>query len=421
MAPTIRARRKSGRRGSRIPPLKLYDKGVRRDDICGCWPPTYGTAATSVAISPRWSARRGLAERRLTTLVREFGAARSLAAVEAMLDASRAADARRRHHLARRRLRGPCDARRRWARPRRHRDPRARDKIGLGPDGRSDGIRSAEHKLRELLARQHAIGCRDAFAYLIDADIPKNDGAFRALKVIAKPGTVVWANEGAPVTLCTSHCSNEIVEAIITALADACPDRAMAGWGRRFRIAIAGTDPRTRRKFIWHLFQARPGRRCIAGGRWMAGRRRVAFGRRHQVRQRRGRRGALSIALHPPRIPARLRRRRTVSRRAGRGARARHRDSGVGRRKYRRRRRALRLARSGRRQRWQAAHLCPSSEIGQTIARFARRKSASSFRRATCSSSIPAAGRLGRSGARTAGAACGGSTRGLVTDESGRT
>jgi len=67
-----------------------------------------------------------------------------------------------------------------------------------------------------------------AFAYLIDADIPKNDGAFRILRVIARPGTVVWANEGAPVTLCTSHCSNEIVEAIITALADACPDRAMA-------------------------------------------------------------------------------------------------------------------------------------------------------------------------------------------------
>ena len=44
-----------------------------------------------------------------------------------------------------------------------------------------------------------------ALAYLIDADIPKNDGVFRILRVIAKPGTVVWANEGAPVTLCTSH------------------------------------------------------------------------------------------------------------------------------------------------------------------------------------------------------------------------
>ena len=99
----------------------------------------------------------------------------------------------------------------------------------------------------------------EALAYLIDPHTPKNDGAFRPLTVIAQPGTVVWANPGAPVTLCTNHCGQEIMEAIITALAPACPDRAMAGWGRRFRIAISGKDPRTGKAFIWHLFQARPG------------------------------------------------------------------------------------------------------------------------------------------------------------------
>ena len=37
----------------------------------------------------------------------------------------------------------------------------------------------------------------------------------------------------------------------------------MAGWGRRFRIAIQGKDPRAKvpggKPFIWHFFQARPG------------------------------------------------------------------------------------------------------------------------------------------------------------------
>ena len=37
-----------------------------------------------------------------------------------------------------------------------------------------------------------------AFAYLIDPDIPKNDGALRPLKVIAKQGTIVWADPGRP-------------------------------------------------------------------------------------------------------------------------------------------------------------------------------------------------------------------------------
>jgi N-methylhydantoinase B len=98
-----------------------------------------------------------------------------------------------------------------------------------------------------------------AFAYLIDADIPKNDGSLRPLKIMAKQGTIVWADPGRPVTLCTSHPSNEIVEAIVKALSASCPDRVMAGWGRRFRIAIQGEDPRDGRGFIWHMFQARPG------------------------------------------------------------------------------------------------------------------------------------------------------------------
>jgi N-methylhydantoinase B len=105
-----------------------------------------------------------------------------------------------------------------------------------------------------------------ALAYLIDPHTPKNDGAFRPLSVVARPGTVVWANPGAPVTLCTNHCAQEIMEAVIKALAPACPDRAMAGWGRRFRIAIQGEDPRTGRPFIWHMFHARPGGGASSAG-----------------------------------------------------------------------------------------------------------------------------------------------------------
>jgi N-methylhydantoinase B len=81
-----------------------------------------------------------------------------------------------------------------------------------------------------------------------------------------KQGTVVWPHPGAPVTLCTNHCGQEIIEAIIRALAPACPDRAMAGWGRRFRIAIQGIDPRTSKPFIWHLFHARPGGGASSAG-----------------------------------------------------------------------------------------------------------------------------------------------------------
>ncbi|UOM32683.1 hydantoinase B/oxoprolinase family protein [Acuticoccus sp. I52.16.1] len=98
-----------------------------------------------------------------------------------------------------------------------------------------------------------------ALAYLIDADIPKNDGVFRLLDVKLRHGSLVHPTDDAPVTLSTSHPSNEVVEAIVRALQHACPERCTGGWSRRFRMSITGENPRNGRKFIWHLFHARPG------------------------------------------------------------------------------------------------------------------------------------------------------------------
>ncbi|HWT09922.1 MAG TPA: hydantoinase B/oxoprolinase family protein [Roseomonas sp.] len=105
-----------------------------------------------------------------------------------------------------------------------------------------------------------ASAVRMAIAFLLDPEVAKNDGCFRPIEIIAKEGTIVLPREGAPVTMCTSHCSNEIVEAVVKALANSCPERAMGGWGRRFRVAIKGSDARRPgRSFVWHLFHARPG------------------------------------------------------------------------------------------------------------------------------------------------------------------
>ena len=133
-----------------------------------------------------------------------------------------------------------------------------------------------------------------ALSYLIDPETPKNDGAFRPINVKLAEGTIVWPRPGEPVTLCTNHCGQEIIEAIISALAPACPERAMAGWGRRFRIAIQGVDPRNRQAVHLASVPGAPGRRRLVGGRRLAGRGRVAGRRRHQVRQPRGAGGALS-------------------------------------------------------------------------------------------------------------------------------
>jgi N-methylhydantoinase B len=249
--------------GLRITPLRLYDRGEVRRDLLEM-------IATNVR-HPRdfrgdLAAMIGSAhvgERRLLALADEFGWPVTNAAIEAMLDG---AERQTRAEIAR------------WQ------DGVYRGEALLDDDGRGNNdihIRATVTKrgsdlLIDLSDSHEQVASFInssypnmysavvvALSYLIDPQTPKNDGTFRPITVIAKPGTIVWANPGAPVTLATNHCAQEILEAIIKALAPACPDRAMAGWGRRFRIAIQGNDPRSNipggKPFIWHFFQARPG------------------------------------------------------------------------------------------------------------------------------------------------------------------
>ena len=245
--------------GLRLPPMRLTENGVLREDLLEMLalnvrhPRDFrGDLAAQIG-----SARLG--QRRLTEVVAEFGAPVLTDAIEAMLNA------------AERHARTIVET---WADGEYHGEA-VLDDDGFGKTdivirahvtkSGSDvtvDLTGSDPQVTGFINSSHAntqSAVAMAFAFLLDPDLAKNDGAFRPLKVLLKEGTIVWAREGAPVTMCTSHCSNEIIEAIIVALASACPERAMGGWGRRLRIALNGSDPRTGRRFIWHLFQARPG------------------------------------------------------------------------------------------------------------------------------------------------------------------
>ena len=252
--------------GLRIPPIKLYEAGRLRDDLLDLLALNIRNPREFRGDLAAMLGAAHLGERRVAKLFGEFGAPMVEAAIEAMLDAT---------------------------------EQQTRDVVAAWKDGvffgeaflDDDGHGRSDIRIAAKVTKQgsdievdlsdsdpqstsfvnssHAnmqAAVAMAFAYLIDADIPKNSGALRPLRVIAKQGTVVWADPGRPVTLCTSHPSNEIVEAIVKALSGSCPERAMAGWSRRFRIAIQGEDPRNGRNFIWHMFQARPGGGASSGG-----------------------------------------------------------------------------------------------------------------------------------------------------------
>ncbi len=252
--------------GLRVPPLRLYDRGEERADILRMLrvnvrhPRDFlGDLAAQIG-----SVRLG--ERRMLAFVEELGTEVVEGAVERILDA---AEAETRAIIAE------------WKDGTYHGqallddDGRGNQDITIratvsvsGSDLRID-LSESDPQVTSFVNSPWA-NTRSAVAmaltYLLDPEVAKNDGTMRPVEIVAKRGTIVWAEDGAPVTMCTSHCAQEILQAIITALAPACPDRAMAGWGRRLRIAIKGQDPRDGKHFIWHMFHARPGAGASPGG-----------------------------------------------------------------------------------------------------------------------------------------------------------
>src|SRR3954449_812567 len=252
--------------GLRVPPIKLYEAGKLRDDLLDLLALNIRNPREFRGDLAAMLGAAQLGERRVSKLFGEFGAPVVEAAIGAILDATeqqtRAVVSTWKDGVFHGEAFLDDDGHGRS-------DIRIAAKVTKNGSDIEVDLSESDPQSTSFVNSSHAnmqAAVAMAFAYLIDAEIPKNTGALRPLKVIAKQGTIVWADPGRPVTLCTSHPSNEIVEAIVKAFSASCPERAMGGWGRRFRIAIQGEDPRTGNHFIWHMFQARPGGGASSGG-----------------------------------------------------------------------------------------------------------------------------------------------------------
>jgi N-methylhydantoinase B len=93
----------------------------------------------------------------------------------------------------------------------------------------------------------------------IGSEIRFNEGALRALHVIAPEGSIVNAREPAPVTGCTIASAQAIIECVWVALAQAVPEKVDAGWSRWCAPATMGLNPRTGRPFGDIHFMAKGG------------------------------------------------------------------------------------------------------------------------------------------------------------------
>ena len=245
--------------GLRIPPLKLYDKGVPRYDLLQMMSANVRQSENFLGDLNAQIGSVTLAARRIESLLSEYGPDRLMAVVSEILAAT--------ERQVRRFISGWPDGVYRGESfvdddgfdsklvPIRAAVTIAGDSMTIDL---SDSSPQVEGFINSAYANTRSLA-HAAIMYLAPMDVARNEGSMRPVQIIAPRGLVVNANPPAPVCMSTNHCAEEVVEAVFKALAPAIPAAVSAGFSRRLRYAITGHDPRTGRQFIWHFFLARGG------------------------------------------------------------------------------------------------------------------------------------------------------------------
>jgi len=239
--------------GIRIPPLKIVDRGMMREDVV--------RMILANVRTPDWHrgdlmaqiGTLGVAERNLVALLEKFGRQTVRDCIQEILDRSEA-----------------------WM----------RREIAALPDGvyegealvEDDGV-SGECTIRCTVAidgdamslafdsRPQGPSYINAYApitssmaylgvlFFVDPAMPHNAGIYRPIAFDpGPPGSLTNAVHPAPCSCSTSTVGENITEAVVSALNKAVPERSAAGWGHITALICSGRDPRTDDYYIYFGF-----------------------------------------------------------------------------------------------------------------------------------------------------------------------
>ncbi len=245
--------------GIRIPPVKLYDKGVPRTDLLQMLSANVRQPENFLGDLNAQIGSVMLAAQRIESLLDDYGPDRLMAVVAEILAATE------------RQVRQFISA---WPDGVYYGESLVDDdgfdsklvpiraKVTIAGDSMTIDLSESSPQVEGFINSAYANTrslAHAAIMYLAPMDVARNEGSMRPVQIIAPRGLVVNANPPAPVCMSTNHCAEEVVEAVFKAMAPAIPAAISAGFSRRLRYAITGSDPRTGRRFIWHFFLARGG------------------------------------------------------------------------------------------------------------------------------------------------------------------
>jgi N-methylhydantoinase B len=241
--------------GLRLPPVKLYKKGVMDEEILAIILSNIRIADQRIGDIKAQAAALAIGQKRLTALLDRYGAA----VVEQAIAELRTRAARQ-----------------------------MRAKIARIPPGSyrghaivdSDGVVDEPLHIRLKVTRtatndlefdftgssppcrgpmNSVIATTRSSVYLavkhVFPDVPINAGTFEPLRVLDPEGTFLYARYPRPVSGCAAEVSQRIAEAVFSALVKAIPQELFAApAGTSGNLAIGGHDPQRQRSYVMYLF-----------------------------------------------------------------------------------------------------------------------------------------------------------------------
>lgn len=252
--------------GLRIPPLRLYDQGRRREDVWHLLVTNIRLKAIFQGdLNAQLSALR-TGERGVFSLIEHYGTARLMGIIESLIEAT---ERRVRSEIARM-PNGTYHGRSQLDHDGFDREQPVVVRLALtiADDSLHFDFSGSHPQVKGFVNSSYAntvSSCFIALFTIIDPDIPHNEGCFRPISVLAPPGSIVNAMEPAPMTMCTVSTAEVIIEACWLAFAEAIPERAPAAWARSFGPTFSGIDPRTGRHFSDIAFLKKGGAGAVNG------------------------------------------------------------------------------------------------------------------------------------------------------------
>jgi N-methylhydantoinase B len=240
--------------GLRLPPVKLWKKGVMDQEILAILMSNMRIADQRIGDIKAQGAALTTGEQRLTALIDRYGAGVVKQAIAEM------------RHRAERQMRA---------------------KIAAIPDGvyegtstvDSDGVVDAPLTIKMKITKKgedltfdmtgssppcrgpmnSVIATTKSAIYLaikhIFPEVPINAGTFEPLNVIEPEGTFLYAKYPRPVSGCAAEVSQRIAESVFAALTRAIPDLLFAApAGTSGNLGVGGWDPERKRNYIMYLF-----------------------------------------------------------------------------------------------------------------------------------------------------------------------